>query len=205
MSDSTHATNGVADHPLVLTSLVLYSIVLGLPLSRFPPIDWPKQSDLFITGVVMLLLVRMALTFQYAAVATRYPGKLFVLEVAIAVIAAWQFRVLLDERVDGSGSRLWMFYLLYLALLGTMILWSRILVGRSLPTRRLLALRGIGLATGLAGLVLELPSVPTEFRLLGRWCTASVLMTLTIIYAMTSPWRQFDLARAAVAHDNKRD
>lgn len=195
MSDSAKTTRSVSDHPLLLTTLVLYSIVLGLPLGKFPPIDWPAPSDLFMAGVVLVLLVRMALTFYYATVAEQYPSQLFVLEVAIAGIFAWQFRVLLDERVDGPESRLWLFYVLHLALIVTMVVWGRILLSASYrPPRRVLVLRAVGAVAAGLGLVIELPAVATELRMAGRWAVACVLMVLAVAYAVGRPWRQFETA-----------
>lgn len=201
MSDAGKTASGVTEHPLLLTTLVLYSIVLGLPLGKFPPIDRPLQSDLFILGVVWMLLVRMALTFHYGAVAGRYPGQLFVLEVAIAGLLAWQFRVLLDPRVDAAGGRLWLFYVLHLALVATMTLWSRILRSTFgvVSSFRVRALRRTGAVALVLGLILELPSIQTEYRMAGRWVVGGILLGLTIVYTLGKPWRQFETAAQPAA------
>lgn len=183
----------VADHPLVLTTLVLYSIVLGLPLGSFPPVAAPTPADLFIGGVALLLLIRMAMTFCYAATAAVYPERLFSIEVAAAGIFAWQFRVLLDEQVLAFRSPLWMFYALQLALLGTMLAWSRTIqsVEGIRTSRRVHLIRGIGLAAVVYGLAMELSDATTVGRTVERWIVGTVWLVLPIAYAAGRPWKHF--------------
>jgi hypothetical protein len=200
LTDSAKGTSRVTDHPLLLTTLVLYSIVLGLPLGKFPPIDWPEPSDIFIASAALVLLVRMVLTFYYGAIATAYPGKLFALEVAVAGLFAWQFRVVLDDRVNGTGSRLWLFYALHLALMLTMSLWSKILIqtlGIARPPR-VLWLRRIGVLSAILGIVFEFVAPEMLLRTLGRWILACVLMSLSVVYALGRPWRRFETMESPI-------
>ena len=86
-------TGSLAEHPLMLTTLVVYSIVLGLPLAKFPPIESLQPADLLIFSAIIILLMRTVLTYFYAHAENEYPERLFFLEIVSAFIFAGQFRV----------------------------------------------------------------------------------------------------------------
>lgn len=192
MGNGEHPTKNVTDHPLLLTIVLLYSIVIGLPLDDWPPIRLPvTPSDLFIFSVVILALARIVLTFFYASGASTYPGKIFALEVIVAFIFVAQFRVLLDSRVNSdSGSPLALYYWMQLLLIGTMIVWS--FLNRHARPMTVIVLRLFGLGAAILGLGGELIPLNPTIRSNTRYLVAGVFVALALVYGLSAPWRKSD-------------
>lgn len=194
------AASDLTEHPLMLTTLVVYSIVLGLPLEKFPPIDRPSPSDILILGAVVLLLVRTILTYHFARAESEYPERLFLLEMFTAFILAAQFRILLDDKVNEPGSDLWLFYCYHLVLIAAMTAWGSILRH---PISRVplyvWALRISSAVAAIAGISIERSHLTSEALLAGRWIISGILMLVALLYAFSRPWRQ---ARVIYSREN---
>lgn len=185
------AASDLTEHPLMLTTLVVYSVVLSLPLGKFPPIGRPAPSDLLILGAVVLILIRTILTYHFARAEREYPERLFFLEMCTAFILTAEFRILLDNKVNEQGSNLWLFYCYHLLLIATMTAWGSVLRHPvSQIPRHVWVLRISSAIAAIAGIVIERCDLVSEALFVGRWIVSAVLMLVAFLYAFSRPWRQ---------------
>jgi hypothetical protein len=194
MSEETElprAASDLTEHPLMLTTLVVYSIVLGLPLDKFPPITLPQPTDVLIFATVVLLLTRTILTYHFARAEKKYPERLFLMEISTALIVAAEFRVLLDDKTNTQEGSLWLFYCFHLLLIGTMTLWGVVLHHPVSQTPLYLwVLRLASAIASIIGIAIEWCHTASNDLFVGRWIVSAVLIVLSLIYAVSRPWRQ---------------
>jgi len=200
--------------PLLLTVTVLYTAVLRIAIQDFPPVAVPTIKDLLVLMVLIILLMRVVLTYQYDRVVPKYGVDMFLLETCIALLFGWQLRFLASVPASLKPSEadvpLVLFYVLHVGLVLTMIVWGRLaskeLKSTSAQVRGPVAgpktvqwIRGIGMVLPFLGIGVEYLSCGERTRTGGRWLIAVSLLSLSIRYAYTQPWKRLEAMEAMEA------
>jgi hypothetical protein len=187
----------VRTHPLALTSMILYSSVIRLAFSNFPPVSLPTFVDPFRLHVLEFIVARIALVYFCFELATDYPITLFAMDVLISLLLCWQLR-LLDSAANARSPTLAIFYTAQLLLLASMPLWNK-LVRQQLPgaghSGRYSHIRWIGVSLAAFGVASEFAfqgGVLTTFR----WFAGVVFMSMTTYYLVSQPWKGIDIEQS---------
>jgi hypothetical protein len=177
---------------LSTTVLVFHVAIAQLALNQFPPLSRPRYSDVLRLCVLILLTLRLILTYTFVTVVHQYSVTMFVIELIVAFGFAAQLRLL--DKAQGqemTRNNMRFFYALHLAFLVTAILWS--LVGSAQisalgkPTRYF-GVRLLFVLIGISGIITEsIKFSPVWLRRI-RWIISSLLLLTIVYYSSTRPW-----------------
>ena len=180
--------------------MVIYASVVSIPIRMFPPVDIPTYTDLLVLGVLLILLMRIAITYRFASLVKENNPFMLLLVFCIALIFAWQFRLLAAAREPNVTGPLSTYYALHVLLVFTMPAWRRLAgeqVSSLLQTPMFIqTLQVIGILAALIGLLFEYLHPLHPFREFARWSVAVVLLYLAVIYAFSKPWERVKLVEA---------